>query len=77
MHGNTGMKQEGCVSVTAINGLIMYLAVLAVVKRVRGGAEGGGEGVDSVSRLVKSKLGEEREALFVGLNAVNNIRECS
>ncbi len=28
---------EGCVSVTAINGLIMYLAVLAVVKRVKGG----------------------------------------
>lgn len=43
---------EGCVSVTAINGLIMYLVVLAVVKRVKGGAEGRGRGVDSVSRLV-------------------------
>lgn len=45
------------------------------MQRVRGKA------VDSVSRLVKSELGEdrerEREALFVGLNAVNNIRECS
>lgn len=30
-----------------------------------------------MSRLVESKLGEERKALFVGLNAVNNIRECS
>lgn len=26
---------KGCVSVTAINGLIMYLGVLAVVKRVK------------------------------------------
>lgn len=61
---------------TAINGLIMYLTVLAVVKRVKG-SESEGKGVDSVSRLVKSKLGEERKALFAGLNAVNNIRECS
>lgn len=28
---------EGCVSVTAIKGVIMYLAVLAVVKRLKGG----------------------------------------
>lgn len=52
-------------SVTAINGLIIYLAVLAVVKRVKG-AEGRGKGVDSVSRLVKSKLGEERKACLLG-----------
>jgi len=30
-----GKGTEGCVSMTAINGLIMYLAVLAVVKRVK------------------------------------------
>ena len=30
-----------------------------------------------MSRLVKSKLGEESRAVFVGLNAVNNIREHS
>lgn len=61
---------------TGINGLIMYLAVLAVVKRVKG-TEGRGKGVDSMSQLVKSKPGAEREGLFAGLNAVNNIRECS
>lgn len=31
------LRPEGCVSVTAINGLIMYLAVLAVVRREKGG----------------------------------------
>lgn len=67
---------EGCVSMTTINGLIMYLAVLAVMNRVRG-AEDRGKQVDSVSQLVKSKLEEVRKALFVRLNAVNNIRECS
>lgn len=37
-------REEGCVSGTVINGLIMYLAVLAVVKRVGVGvAEGKGE----------------------------------
>ena len=48
---------------TVINGLIMYLAVLAVVKRVRvGGLQRvRGKAVDSVSRLVKSELGGERE----------------
>lgn len=69
---------RGCVSVTAINGLIMYLAVLASCEKGEGGAEGRGKGVDSVSRVVKKQAGrEERRTLFVGLNAVNNIRECS
>lgn len=31
---------EGCVSMTAVNGQIMYLAVLAVVKRVKWGGRG-------------------------------------
>lgn len=74
--GELGGRVEGCVSVTAINGLIMYFVVLACCKG-DGGAEGRGKGVDSVSRVVKSKLREERKAFFVGLNAVNNIRECS
>lgn len=53
---------EGCVSMTGINVLIMYLAVLAVVKRVKG-TEARGKGVDSMSQLVKSKLGAERRGL--------------
>lgn len=62
---------------TAITGLIMYLAALAVVKKVEAGSKGRERGADSVSRLVRSKLGEEKKTLIVGLNAVNNIRECS
>lgn len=36
---------DGCVTVTAINGLIIYLAVLAVCEKGEGGQRGGEKGL--------------------------------
>lgn len=60
-------------SLTAINGLIMYLAVLKGVRGPQGGEKGG---ATTCHMGLKASL-EKREALFVRLNGLNNIRDCS
>lgn len=54
---------EGCVSVTAINGLIMYLVVLAVVKRVKGGQRVEEEGLTACHGWFKASWEKERKSL--------------
>ena len=54
------MGAEGCVSVTAINGLIMYLAVLAVVKKGEGGQRVEEKGLTACHGWLKASW-EKRE----------------
>lgn len=63
---------------TTNNGLIMYLSVLAVVRRVKGSRVLREKGLTACHSWLKANW-ERRKGwgVFAGLNAVNNIRECS